>query len=144
MTRVLRVLALLIPLSLALSACDKEEPKDDAPKVDWSAQLGQVADAATAYAAAHDGLLPDTSVLVYCRSGGPITDEDSVFTTIGFTPSAPVLKGIFCFNVSSDHKKVGLTASHSAMAETTSCMILDLSGAEPTRSKVTESASCLP
>ena len=74
-----------------------------------------------------------------CRMGTGF--DEGVFEAIGFAPTG---KGYeYCYNVSSDRKKVALAAT-SAKNGSISCLIIDASSGKPVAGKVTDKSPCVP
>ena len=134
---------LICSLVFCFAACSKDRASDEDGNALEQA-LRAVGEAAESHALANDGIFPATSAPIYCRGGGTVTDEDSVFTTIGFQPGDNLESADFCFNVSGDRKQVALSVSENPLAEEVLCLVIDLSGDEPVWSEVTSTASCRP
>ena len=86
-----------------------------------------------------EGTFVDTGYASYCRTNTGF--DEGVFKQIGFAPAG---KGYqYCYNVSSDQKKLGVSAT--AMKDGSArCLIIDASSGKPVRGKVTETSSCTP
>jgi len=133
---------------LALVGCDKakgEETEKKDPNVAIDAALNAIADLTETYATVNEGLVPDTGVMVYCRGGGSLVDDDSLFKTLGFEPSKDLPGNAdFCFNISSDRKKVWLSGAASPAEAKKRCLVVDLSGEKPVRAAIEVVESCEP
>ncbi|HKZ51115.1 MAG TPA: hypothetical protein VJ256_05095 [Dehalococcoidia bacterium] len=133
----LRAIPLALPLfSLVLAlACSAGDPAKE--------QLEALANKAEEeFTKRGEVLFIDTGFAVYCRLNSGF--DEGVFKALGFTPSGDAKKSFeFCYNVSSDRKKVALAVTP-AKGGATACLVLDASRGTVTRGETRRVSQCLP